>query len=227
MAAIHTISYYQKTPLIPYQMPYEAYDKRKKIKRPCQLCEYDETIAIVRWEDTRREGKVLLQDLEFKGIIPQSSDILKIGLIIDPIPCWKCHKISHSIYAVEIIYMDTYIQLHTHVEPQLLDKFDHDILKQYQFGEVKERYSKTMQKSYSSEGCFYCDALFGKFYLNKSRMEYEITLSWPEACDYIEILYEDYCMLNPDNFVAYRPDELLQYRQYDTEEVEEEEDDMF
>lgn len=205
-------------------MPYEAYDKRKKIKRPCTLCEYDETTAVVRWSDTRREGKVLLQDLEFKGIVPPSSDILKIGLIIDPISCWKCHKISHSIWGVEIIYMDTYVQLHTNVEPQLLDKFDHAILKPYQFGEVKERYSKTIQQSYLSEGCFYCDALFGQFYINESRMEYEITLSWPEACDYIEISYEDYCMLNPDNFVAYRPDELLQYRQYDAEEVEEEDE---
>lgn len=218
MAAIYKIDYYQTTPLISSHMPYESYDKRKKIKRPCTLCEYNETTAVVRWSDTRREGKVLLQDLEFKGIIPQNSDILKIGLIIDPIECWKCHKISHSVYAVEIIYMDTYIQLHTHVEPQLLDKFDHTILKQYQLGEVKERYSKTMQQSYLSEGCFYCDALFGKFYLSDSRMEYEITLSWPEACDYIEISYEDYCILNLNHCVAYRPDELLQYRKYNHED---------
>lgn len=218
MAAIYKLGYYQTIPLISSHMPYEAYDKRKKIKRPCTLCEYNETTAVVRWSDTRREGKVLLQDLEFKGIIPQNSDILKIGLIVDSIPCWQCHKISHSIYAVEIIYMDTYIQLHTHVEPQLLDKFDHTILKQYQLGEVKERYSKTMQQRYLSEGCFYCDALFGKFYLSDSRMEYEITLSWPEACDYIEISYEDYCMLNLGHFVAYRPDELLQYRKYNHED---------
>lgn len=36
-------------------------------------------------------------------------------------------------------------------------------------GEVKNRYSKTISESYLSHGCYYCDAIFGDFFLSSTK----------------------------------------------------------
>ena len=41
--------------------------------------------------------------------------------------------------------------------------------KDIKVGPIKQRYSRTVQDSYSSYGCYYCDAIFGVFYLSESK----------------------------------------------------------
>jgi hypothetical protein len=38
-------------------------------------------------------------------------------------------------------------------------------------GALKNRYSKTVGHSYLSHGCFYCDAIFGDFYLKMDNFD--------------------------------------------------------
>lgn len=43
--------------------------------------------------------------------------------------------------------------------------------KPLKIGQLKKRYSKTVHDSYLSHGCFYCDAIFGDFFLNSEKLE--------------------------------------------------------
>jgi hypothetical protein len=41
----------------------------------------------------------------------------------------------------------------------------------FKIGEVKKRYSKTVQDGYLSFGCYSCDAIFGDFFLFEDKIE--------------------------------------------------------
>lgn len=43
--------------------------------------------------------------------------------------------------------------------------------KDIKVGPIKQRYSRTVQDSYSSFGCYYCDVIFGDFYLSESKSD--------------------------------------------------------
>ncbi|QDT10684.1 competence protein CoiA [Planctomycetes bacterium K23_9] len=105
-------------------------------------------------------------------------------LIIQILPtvCWKCKQNCHVFRVVN----QAMGLLSTHQEPiaYLDDGFDEgvDFCKeavrfirelrsqksdiQFFFGEVKNRYSRTKRRSYLSQGCPFCDALFGDHYLH-------------------------------------------------------------
>jgi len=140
------VSYFKETPLIENTMPCMAYDKRKKIKRPCTLSEYDSENAIVYWKDTNRKGKISLELLEFNGIIPKGEDIIKIGLIIDSTECWKCQQISEYIIGVEVIYDNQYIQFHTNINDDLKKLFNQNILNQHKLSSAIQKCTKTQWK---------------------------------------------------------------------------------
>ena len=195
------IEYYNEIPLLKYNGKYEAYDKRKKSIRPCTLREYDQEIAEIYWEDTNRAGKIPIGSLVCKSVIPNNSNLLKMRLIIDSIECWKCQKRSDYVLGLEVVFDDRYLELNTNVDQTILRLFNQDVLKQYKFGEVKQRYSRTTQTSYISQGCYHCDALFGNYYLQEDLFEYRINSSWPEAVDEVEITYEKYFELTSDTLV--------------------------
>ncbi len=43
--------------------------------------------------------------------------------------------------------------------------------KDFKIGQLKKRYSKTVHDSYLSHGCFYCDSIFGDWFLNTEKMD--------------------------------------------------------
>jgi len=43
--------------------------------------------------------------------------------------------------------------------------------KHLKIGELKKRYSKTVNESYLSHGCFYCDSIFGDWFLNTEKVD--------------------------------------------------------
>lgn len=195
------IEYYKNIPLLKHNGDYEAYDKRKKAVRSCSLYNYNEEIANVHWKDTNRDGKIPLENLVCKSVIPKGSDLLQIDLVLDSQNCWSCNQKSYYILGLEIIYDNQYMQFNSNVSEEIVSQFKKYKLNKYQIGEVKERYSKTREESYMSNGCYHCDALFGSFYIGEDITEYQIYSSWPEGIDTIEITYEKYFELNKESLV--------------------------
>ncbi|MEX2213481.1 MAG: competence protein CoiA family protein [Phycisphaeraceae bacterium] len=95
--------------------------------------------------------------------------------------CWKCHHECHAYRVTNdqcglitqhgdaIAYIEEAFQEGAEYSPDALQAV-HNYLRseagrQLRLGAIKTRFSKTAGRSYMSQGCPNCDALFGEFYL--------------------------------------------------------------
>lgn len=109
----------------------------------------------------------------------------EVTIVVFETSCWKCKKPQHC-YTVEqnllsVCNQDFYImgsmwdsddidknpKIYESVKRFLKSEKGNDL----KVGQLKKRYSKTVHDSYLSHGCFYCDAIFGDFYLNTEKLE--------------------------------------------------------
>jgi len=111
--------------------------------------------------------------------------IQEVRIVFFETSCWKCKKPQHC-YTVEqnlltVCNQDFYVMgsmwdsNDIDKKPQIYSAVK-EILgsgegKNLKVGQLKKRYSRTVNESYLSHGCFYCDAIFGDFYLNTEKME--------------------------------------------------------
>jgi len=113
----------------------------------------------------------------------------KVELVYFEHDCWKCEKPSHVYFLREpyqsccgiamrafeggiweggkLEYNSEILAVHDWVTKTLGT--------QLRVGEIKKRYSDTVRESYVSFGCYWCDAIFGDWYLGTARMEEEMT----------------------------------------------------
>lgn len=109
----------------------------------------------------------------------------EVTIVFFETSCWKCKKRQHC-YTVEqnllsVCNQDFYLMGSMwdsddiDKSPKIYEIVKHFIAsdegKNLRIGQLKKRYSKTVNDSYLSHGCFYCDAIFGDFYLNTEKME--------------------------------------------------------
>jgi hypothetical protein len=92
--------------------------------------------------------------------------------------CWRCQRKCH-IYAVRSSLLSCCgesMSLHDEFMPQVIEAVKTFLNTRHgaaiRMARVKERYSKTMRGRYLSFGCYYCDALFGEFYLRPELMHF-------------------------------------------------------
>jgi hypothetical protein len=109
----------------------------------------------------------------------------EVTIVFFETSCWKCHKPQH-IWTVEqdlltVCNQDFYVmgsmwddddidkspQIYKAVKQFLLTENG----KHLKIGQLKNRYSKTVHDSYLSHGCFYCDAIFGDYFLTSEKLE--------------------------------------------------------
>jgi len=99
--------------------------------------------------------------------------------------CWKCDKPQH-LWTVEQnfisvcnqgFYLIGTLRNHKDIDksPQVYNAVKKFLQtgkgNKLKIGQLKNRYSKTIQDSYLSHGCFYCDAIFGDWFLNIEKMD--------------------------------------------------------
>lgn len=118
------------------------------------------------------------------------ANITAIDVVFKETNCYFCQK-PHHVYYIKNLVDETglkcnYNILNYYATTELTDlQFDDNILasvRQYItehpergiiMGQVKERYSKTADDTYSSFGCPYCDGIVGKWYLSDLEREDE------------------------------------------------------
>lgn len=95
-------------------------------------------------------------------------------LIAEIIPhyeyCWRCKKETGIIIGISIKDNNgtefAFKSFTTKGIPEFIIKnLNKDILSNYKIGIIKERYSKTINKKYISNGCFHCDSLMGNHFI--------------------------------------------------------------
>jgi hypothetical protein len=109
----------------------------------------------------------------------------EVEIAIYPTSCWKCKKEQHS-YTINQnlksvcgheMYLDSSlgsgddIDKHPAIVGAVKDFLQSAEGTGIHIGEVKVRYSKTVNQAYPSHGCYYCDALFGDFYQITEKMD--------------------------------------------------------
>lgn len=112
----------------------------------------------------------------------------KIKICFFEMDCWKCGALNHVYYAYPIDY--------PYASPPEPEEVEEDALwneeslafqpviretvnnflvsesgKDLRVGAIKPRYSKTMEETYLSFGCYQCDSIFGDFYVMEAMLE--------------------------------------------------------
>lgn len=93
------------------------------------------------------------------------------------IDCWKCGRTNDAYFVYKTISENGIeteggIDIFNQTLVKGIRKFvDEHRKMDIALGEIKPRYSKTVNDSYMSFGCKYCDSLFGNFFINGTFMD--------------------------------------------------------
>lgn len=123
-------------------------------------------------------------NIQFKSVAVTKTKQL-VNLVFYGMECWKCHEMNH------LFYVDTpfYSACNAKIQPsealwesnsmqyrpeiiELAQKFvvsrkDLDL----KLGQIKKRFSKTIEDSYMSFGCYKCDSIFGDWFIMEAKIE--------------------------------------------------------
>ena len=159
-----------------------------KLKRYIPMFQVDwET---VEWDKSKRpkilgfDVETFAQELLLGHLVPRNRIRLEpvqvIRLDIAETNCHRCHRNYHIFHVDESPRVDVHGKKHYYgwddlfpngvdYSPVVVDALNAYKRtargSKYKIGEIKPRYSHTEKKSYMSQGCPYCDALNGRFYL--------------------------------------------------------------
>ncbi len=107
----------------------------------------------------------------------------EVEIVIYETSCWKCKKLQHGFTVDQ--HLKTICNKDMYLMGSMWDGDDidkHPVIlsavkeimkseKDIKIGQVKRRYSKTIESSYLSNGCYYCDVIFGDFYLSSEKLD--------------------------------------------------------
>lgn len=130
-----------------------------------------------------------------------------ISIFLFKTNCWKCGELQYSYFIQE--YVESKCGLEIDIEHQMWNEYDEnpedelkfnpqiikainefkktEVGKEIKIGQIKKRYSKTVNSSYKSFGCYKCDSIFGDWYLNTEIMESKMYESYIEIKTEIEL----------------------------------------
>lgn len=123
-------------------------------------------------------------NIQFKSLAKTNTKQL-VNLVFYEMECWKCHEMNH------LFYVDTpfYSACNAEIKPEealwgsdsmeyrpeiieLAQKFvDNQKDLNLKLGQIKKRYSKTVDDSYTSFGCYKCDSIFGDWYVMEAKLD--------------------------------------------------------
>jgi len=140
---------------------------------------YGKIFSIRHFISTLLEGKIKFSS-RMKAIHKQN-----IAINFFKTSCWKCGENQYAYFLQENVKSKCDFEMH--LDNQMWDdedfKYNSQILKavnnfikskegqHIRIGQIKKRYSKTINSSYMSFGCYKCDSIFGDWFLNEEIME--------------------------------------------------------
>lgn len=167
------------------------YDGHYGVLYPCFDVNIDNGVSVMVSGVSVPLDQLLLSLMNDSLCVEEFITVNKLKVRFVPINCYNC-KSEHYIYIVCGVISEEYPLLATNegmnnegvgvpaLDPIVVDGVksyfnEHPDL-HYPIGEIKERYSKTIEERYMSFGCPYCDSLVGKWYLNNIEMNaiYEV-----------------------------------------------------
>jgi hypothetical protein len=117
--------------------------------------------------------------------VARTKPIQHVKLVFFEMECWKCKAMNHIYYVEAALYsacnaiiqpMETmWGSDHIEHRPEII-KLARNFIntekgRQLKLGEIKSRFSRTVQDSYASFGCYKCDSIFGDWYVSDAQLE--------------------------------------------------------
>lgn len=126
----------------------------------------------------------LSENIKFSNVARTTPE-QKVKLVFYEMECWKCKAMNHIYYVETNFRSACNATIHSYETLWGSDKNAHrpEIIalarefieteqgKNIKLGEIKRRFSKTVQDSYLSFGCYKCDSIFGDWYVMEAEME--------------------------------------------------------
>lgn len=109
----------------------------------------------------------------------------RVKLIFYEMRCWKCGEINHIYYVdspfrsacnaiirpEENLWDSSKVEYRTEIIRLAKEFRETEQGKSLRLGEIKRRFSKTVQDSYISFGCYKCDSIFGDWFVMETQLE--------------------------------------------------------
>jgi len=126
----------------------------------------------------------LVGNMKFCGVARTAHE-QKVKLVFYEMECWKCKAMNHIYYVEPTFRSACNAAIHSDESLWGSDKNAHrpEIValanefikteegKHISLGEIKQRFSKTVQNSYKSFGCYSCDSIFGDWFVMEAELE--------------------------------------------------------
>lgn len=90
-----------------------------------------------------------------------------IQVRVAPCECWSCQKQSQMVSSIRLTSGENSIECSVTDlgdYSELVDEIRFGVPLEIRLGALKTRFSRTLGRSYMSNGCAHCDALFGAHY---------------------------------------------------------------
>jgi hypothetical protein len=123
-------------------------------------------------------------NIQFKSITITKTKQL-VNLVFYEMECWKCHEMNHLFYVDSLFYSACNAEIrpdeglwkskNLEYRPEIIvlaQKFVEtrkDL--NLKLGQIKMRYSRTVEDSYMSFGCHKCDSIFGDWFVMEAKID--------------------------------------------------------
>ena len=93
------------------------------------------------------------------------------------VDCWSCGAEFRIVPSIALASQDTFVECSIADFtgfPRLITAVQDSLPMGLEVGAIKQRYSRTFEQSYLSNGCYHCDALFGQTFEIHARYDEEL-----------------------------------------------------
>jgi hypothetical protein len=106
-----------------------------------------------------------------------------VNLVFYKMKCWKCQEVNYLYYVDTPFYSACNAKIQPsealwesssmEYRPEIVELAQNFVEKDLgsKLGQIKKRYSKTVEGSYTSFGCYNCDSIFGDFYVMEAKID--------------------------------------------------------
>ncbi len=155
-------------------------------------------------------------NIQFKYVAKAKAKQL-VNLVFYEMECWKCQEMNHLFFVDSLFYSACNAKIRPNealwesnsmeYRPEIIELAQKFIESRkdlnLKLGKIKNRFSKTVNNSYTSFGCYKCDSIFGDYYVMEAKIDImygpkELTYQGEiELMESIELPIHHWCF--PDN----------------------------
>ena len=122
-------------------------------------------------------------NIKFKSVAKTKTTQL-VNLVFYDMSCWRCGELNHLFYVDTLFFSACNAKIQPQealwesnsieYRPEIIELAEKFIVSRkdlnIKLAQIKNRYSRTVDKSYLSFGCFKCDSIFGDFFVMEAKL---------------------------------------------------------